>query len=259
MSLRITSNQNPKVIAFSKLKDEKYRAMDGLFLCEGEKLTREALCASKARYILCSEDRESLYEELICEAEHKGAEIIILSEAPFSKISTERSPQGIIAVCDTLDTPDGIENAGKSIMCCGVRDPGNLGTVIRTAAGLGFDGVIMCNCADVSSPRCVRASMGAIFRIGLFKCSDPRFVIRSLKEAGRKTYAAALEKDSLILGGFSVSPSDVFVIGNEGHGLAKELISECDATVYIPLRGGVESFNAAIAAGIILWEQSKSF
>ena len=256
--LIITSTQNPAVIRFSKLKDDKNRRNEGLFLCEGKKLVEESLEASAAKYVLCRSDMIAEYASLIETARSISAQILLLADAPFSKISTEKSPQGIIAVCECFSDDPCRDISGTAVMCCGVRDPGNLGTIIRTASGLGCDDVILYDCADVYNPRTVRASMGTLFKCHIDLISDPFGMIDALRSSGRRVFATALNDRSLVFGQFEIRSSDVFVIGNEGHGLSEELIEKCDDTVCIGLRNGVESFNAAIAAGIILWEQSKT-
>ena len=254
----ITSTKNPLVIKYSKLKDEKYRTAEGLFLCEGIKLVEESVKASVAEVLLCRSDKVGDFDRLLECAKENSVEVIVFSEAPFSKISTEKSPQGIISVCSCLEVKSEADITGSAVMCCGVRDPGNLGTIIRTAAGLGFENIIMNDCADVFNPRTVRAAMGGIFRISLVEVDDPVKAAESLKRNHRRVLAASLRDDSLVLGKFDILPSDVFVIGNEGHGLDRDFIDFCDASVCIELFNGVESFNAAIAAGMILWEQSKT-
>lgn len=256
--LIITSAHNPLVVRYSKLKDEKYRALEGLFLCEGVKLVKESLEACVASCVLCRDDKIAQYADVIAAAKSKEVDVILLSEAPFAKISTEKSPQGIISVCTRPSDDSELDLSLSSVMCCEVRDPGNLGTIIRSAAGLGFESVILCGCADVYNPRTVRASMGALFRISVKTVDDPAGAVAGLREHGRRVIAAALGENSVRLGAFDIAPSDVFVIGNEGRGLDRELIGICDFTVSIELKNGVESFNAAAAAGIILWEQSKT-
>ena len=256
--LIITSTHNPLVVKYSKLKDEKYRASEGLFLCEGAKLVRESLDASVVLQILCRSDKVSAYSDIINNANSKQVDVVLLSEAPFLKISTEKSPQGIISVCTRCADNSDVDFSASALMCCEVRDPGNLGTIIRTAAGLGFESVILNDCADVYNPKSVRASMGALFRISIFSIDDPFSAVKELRKHGRRVIAAAVNQNSVTLGKFDIVTSDVFVIGNEGRGLDHELIDFCDAAVSIELKNGVESFNAAIAAGIILWEQSKT-
>lgn len=253
----IRSNQNPSVIRFSKLHEAKYRRAEGLFLCEGVKLAKEALAAGAVRFLLVREDAPALCGDMI--AGLGDAQLMVLSDGPFSKISTERAPQGVIAVCacDALRSRE--KPHGAVFMCSAVRDPGNLGTIIRTAAAFGYDAILLHDCVDVCNPKTVRASMGGIFRTALVPVDDPVEAITGLRHDGRRVFAAALGERSRVLGEFDIRPSDVFVVGNEGHGLATSVIAACDSPVVIPMSGGVESLNAALASCVILWEQRKTF
>lgn len=253
----IRSNQNPSVIRFSKLRDAKYRRSEGLFLCEGSKLAEEALRFGIVRYLLVREDVSSLYGDVSCLPEN--VELMVLAEAPFMKISTESAPQGVIAVC-ACDVVSGYEKpAGTAFMCSSIRDPGNLGTIIRTAAAFGYDSVCLHSCADVYNPKTVRASMGGIFRTKLICVEDPFEVIADLQRDGRRVFAAALEENSSSVGSFEIYPSDVFIVGNEGHGIDTNIIAACDSSAIIPMFSGVDSLNAALASCVILWEQRKTF
>ena len=132
----ITSCNNQLVVRLAKLSDPKFRRSEGLFLCEGEKLTRDALgCGACPRYLLVLESESEKFSELCVKARRMGAEALFLSPSPFGKISTEKSPQGIIAVLDSSGfcKPFAEGTDERIFMCDGVRDPGNLGTIIRTA------------------------------------------------------------------------------------------------------------------------------
>lgn len=253
----IRSNQNPSVVRFSKLRDAKHRRSEGLFLCEGIKLAHEALRCGIVRYLLVREDMLSLCEETI--ALPDSAELVVLAEGPFSKISTENAPQGVIAVCGCDIVREYETPCGTAFMCSSIRDPGNLGTIIRTAAAFGYDSVLLHDCADVYNSKTVRASMGGIFRTRLISLDDPFAAISDLQRGGRRVFAAALEKDSRVLGDFEICASDVFIVGNEGHGLDPAVIAACDSSVVIPMFSGVDSLNAALASCVILWEQRRTF
>lgn len=253
----IRSNQNPSVIRFSKLRDAKYRRSEGLFLCEGSKLTYEALRLGIVRYLLVMEDAMDLAAAFVHIPE--DVELMVLAEGPFMKISTESAPQGIIAVC-ACDIVCGYEKpVGSTFMCSSIRDPGNLGTIIRTAAAFGYDSVCLHSCADVYNPKTVRASMGGIFKTRLIRVENPFEAISDFQSDGRRVLAAALEENSALIGSFAISPSDVFVVGNEGHGIDTDIIDACDLSVIIPMFSGVDSLNAALASCVILWEQRKTF
>ena len=261
----ISSRQNEKLKSFSKLNLSKYRRETGLFLAEGVKLAAEAADAGIARCLLIREDAASSGEvEKVLDK--CGSDVIkyILASAAFEKVTTESAPQGVIAVCRipsvhrrSDDFPASELDGKTAIALDGVRDPGNLGTVIRTAAAFGYDSVIVGDSADLYNSKTVRASMGALFRMNTVECSDLAQYLSDMKERGRRVIGAALTDDSTEFGSQPLSLSDVPVIGNEGHGISDSVASSCDGFVKIPMDPKSESLNAAAAAAVITWEYSK--
>ena len=140
-----------------------------------------------------------------------------------------------------------------------VRDPGNLGTMIRTAAAFGFDRIILGDCADLYHPRTVRASMGALYRMRIDVCTRMEPVIRALQLHGHRVIAAALQENSLTLGRDPLCADDCIVIGNEGHGVSPQVLGCADAVVKIPMEPDAESLNAAGAASVLMWEYYRTF
>lgn len=139
-----------------------------------------------------------------------------------------------------------------------VRDPSNVGAIIRSAAAIGIDRLILSeDCADIYHPRAVRASMGTLFAQPIDRVSDLGSAISALRANGRRVFAATLTEDAAKLGSFPVRAGDCVVIGNEGHGLSDATVALCDRAVIIPMSGRAESFNAAVAASILMWEFAK--
>ncbi len=267
----ITSRANPLVVKVGKLEDKKHRDAEKIFRFDGIKLFCEAVkCGAEIEYVFV---RESAKEKVLSSLERSPeiaeklgcvGRFILLSDSAFDKISPEKSPEGIICVAkyvDNLKKTDKIEGkdvTGKAIVIESVRDPGNLGTILRCADAFGIDLVILSSdCADVFSPKTLRGAMGAVFRKNITVCTDLCASVKALKAEGRRVFATALHRDSLKLGDFELDATDVFVIGNEGHGITPELISACGETVFIPMCGGAESLNAGVAASICMWEISK--
>lgn len=264
---RITSRANPKVTAYAGLTEKKRREADRLFLAEGVKLVRDALDAHfPAREVLVSEDAVERSPEaalLAKEAGGRGIALTLLSDSAFEKISTEQAPQGIIAVLELPEKNDAREfdrfAEGKRLfMLDEIRDPGNLGTILRSAEALGIGGVILSGCADPWQPKAVRAAMGTLFRLPLWITGDGAGCAMRLKFAGRRVLAAALGGNDLILGEFEPRRSDCPVIGNEGHGISPDVLRCADACLRIPMTGGAESLNASAAAACILWEYYRA-
>ncbi|MBQ7836112.1 MAG: RNA methyltransferase [Clostridia bacterium] len=255
----ISSRTNETIVSFSKLKDKKEREIKGLYLCEGFKLCSEAVGITDIKYVLLRENKADS-EKYIKLCEKSGADVIVLSEGAFDKITTDKASDGIIFVIKKEDSgeikADDIKNE-KICALDSVRDPGNVGTILRSAAAFGFDRVILWDCADLYNPKTVRASMGALFKIKTSVVSDPLGFIKQLQSSGRRVIATALSDNSMTLGKSKLMRSDCPVLGNEGHGVSPEIIDVCDATMIIPMSDKTESLNAATAAAVILWEYGR--
>ena len=139
-----------------------------------------------------------------------------------------------------------------------MRDPSNLGAVIRSAAAFGIDTIVLsADCADVYSPKTVRAAMGSLFRVKVVTVGDFSSFVRAARAAGRRVLSAELSASALPLDEAGLTGEDIVVIGNEGHGVSEEISALCDAGLYIPITEKAESLNASVAASVILWEQRK--
>lgn len=269
----ITSRNNPKVKWAASLASRKGRDEEKSFLAEGEKLTIEALSSGLPVtniFITESKKRNLLnkLEEYISLDLYKNTEIITLSDSAFEKISTEKAPQGIISVIKYLDFFRDIGIIYKDefflpsderiIILSSVRDPGNIGSVIRSAVAFGVDHVfITADSADIYNPKTVRSAMGSLFRVKITVVDDVVSLIEALKNLGRRVFAAELTDNARSLGEVGLIKTDAVIIGNEGHGIAAEVSSACCGSVYIPISKKTESLNASVAAAVFMWEQCK--
>ncbi len=266
----ISSRTNPYVIKVHSLSEKKYRDSERLFCADGLKLFLEA-CA-------CGVDfdsviiRQSEKEKFLPVVREKAPEvqIYLLADSAFTKISEEKAPQGLISVIKYIDRVHKSvkieKEAIKELEGCSclalesLRDPGNLGTIIRTAAAFGTDALLLSSdCADIYNPRTVRAAMGALFTRKVIRVPDMPGVIAGLKSAGRRVYATALSDTAASLQDMRVMPEDIFIIGNEGHGLSRETLEASSGAVFIRMLTGpgIESLNAAIAASVIMYERTR--
>lgn len=252
----ISSRTNPTVQLLASLQKKKYRAETGLFLIEGRKLCKEAVGRCKVRYAVVREGNEK--DGMLSLCKESGGEIIVLSESAFSKISVDEAPDGIVFAAETVDNTDDSFDGERIVILDSVRDPGNVGTIIRSAAAFAFDRVILCSCADIYNPKTVRATMGALFKMKFTVAGDLCNISEKLKNEGRRIIAAALGESALILGESPLNASDCVVIGNEGHGVSEETLNCCTDVIKIPMTDKTESLNAAIAASVIMWEQAKA-
>ena len=270
----ITSRQNPHVVASCKLSEKKHRDSEGKFRIDGIKLFEEAVVSGvEIERVFLREDALDKIESRVGDLFSKisNSDIKILSEGVFDKVSEEKSPEGIICVVKHIDKLHKIVTINKDedfknksvftkdsriFAVESVRDPGNLGTIIRTAAAFGVDCLLISSdCADIYNPRTVRAAMGALFRQRIVRVNDLSLALKVLSESGRKTYAATLGKEAVLLGQNTPDESGCIVVGNEGHGLSEKTISACDHNILIPMAEGAESLNAAVAASVCMWEQ----
>ena len=268
----ICSRQNRTVVETAKLTDRKAREQMKKFRFDGIKLLEEAL--KKGLELEAVLIRQSSKERVLntisafCEeaSRHHVGRTVILSDEVFDKISEEKSPEGVICVAKYIDKFQKIVTIYNSaeisemreeriVLLESVRDPSNVGAIIRSASAMGVDRLILsADCADIYHPRAVRASMGTLFSQRIDRTDRLTEIIGALRESGRRVFAAALDPKAIRLGSFEADPRDCVVIGNEGHGLSEETVEACGQTVFIPMREGTESFNASVAAAILMWE-----
>ncbi len=269
----ISSRNNPFVKWMFGLQNKKGRENAGSFLAEGEKLSFEALEAGlPVSYIVLSESKsDKLLPRVKLSLENHpemSTEVVIMSDSAFEKVSTEKAPQGIISVIKYLDffkvldiiykEEFSLSENERVIILSSVRDPGNLGSVIRSAVAFGVDHIILTDdCADLYNPKTVRSAMGSLFRVKTTVVSNFKSLVDYLRSVGRKIYSAELSATAHPLGKVSLKPTDAVIIGNEGHGVSAEISALSDGGIYIPISKRTESLNASVAAAIFMWEQNK--
>ncbi len=269
----ISSRNNPLIKWAASLTEKKGRAEHKCFIAEGEKLTFEALREGlPVTHVFVIEARVYEIAERLShfsdDEKYRNCEVITLSESAFSKISTEKAPQGIISVIKYLDFFSNMDiiykedffvsEGERALALYSLRDPGNLGAVIRSAVAFGVDHIVLSSdSADVYNPKTVRAAMGSLFKVKVSYVADFSSFIRAARECGRSVYAAELSDGAKSLSDISLSREDIFIIGNEGHGISAEVSSECTGRVYIPISDKTESLNASVAAAVFMWEQNN--
>ena len=269
----IKSRNNPFVKWVCTLQDKKGREQERRFMAEGHKLVFEAISAGLPvtdciiMQSKVNEYTDKLYQLLECEGFEETC-ITVVDDSVFEKISTEKAPQGLIAIIKYLDNFKDmdiiykedffLEHDEKAIILCSLRDPSNLGAVVRSAVAFGKEHIILTNdCADVYNTKTIRSAMGSLFRVKVTRVGSLADAISGMRDNGRRVYAAELTDRAVSLKSVDLSSKDVFIIGNEGHGIPGEISEMCDASVFIPISTSTESLNASVAASIIMWEQSK--
>lgn len=252
----ISSRKNESVRFMRELlKSADFRRERGLFAVEGDHLCGEAAELDyKIELFMFTEKARGKYPRTVEKARGKAGKSLVITEEISEYISDTKSPQGLFAAVETRfsEIP---ENARKIVVLDGIQDPGNVGTIIRTAEALGIEGVVFAgSCADVFSPKTLRASMGSALRMA-FGYADEK-TLKPLLD-GFSVYAAMLDENAKKLGEIVFPEKTAVVIGSEGRGVSPEIAALCDDKVYIPIKKA-ESLNAAAAAAVILWEISKN-
>lgn len=224
-------------------------------LCEGEKMLGEALrSGAKLKTVLVKDGWDSPF---IKEAEEQGAALYSAPDALFKLASEVETPQNVIFSCSQPQwTADALDGAGQVLLLDGLQDPGNLGTILRTAEAFALGAVVLCEgCADPFSPKVVRSTMGAVFRLPCVTLPLADTAER-LHRNGLPLYATALHEDSVPLSSVSLSKAAV-IIGSEGKGVTEQALRLSDRRVIIPMKGRAESLNAGVAAAIVIYEMTK--
>lgn len=247
----VTSRQNRRVRELRELcRDGDFRRREGLYVCDGDKLLQEARrSGARVQTVFWKGGRP--------EGLPAFQDEVLLSEDLYDYVSPMKNSPGPLF---TVQMPEAGETASSPVTSVlvleGVQDPGNVGTVLRTADAFGVSAVILLEgCADLYAPKTVRATMGAIFRQRVLQMKRealPEFCKRN----ELPLYAAALSENARDIWELSLHRAAVCV-GSEGSGLSRELRDLCGGEVIIPMRGAAESLNAAVAAAILMWEMTR--
>ena len=249
---RITSRSNPLIARLRRLKSQRAaRRAEGVFLCEGPKMLAEALrWGARVETVVLAEgaDCPPLPDDVRC---------VEVPEALLRSAAATETPQGVLFLCRgrPLELPEALP-PGRWLVLDGVQDPGNVGTIWRTADAFGAAGLILCASCDPWNPKAVRATMGAAFRLPAYEGTLDEAALL-LRRAGLPLYAAALRADTADVRTVDLSRCAV-IIGSEGRGVSPRALELCDKTVKIPMRARCESLNAAMAAAVALWEGWRS-
>ena len=252
----ITSKENETIKNIKKLKDKKFRDEAGLYIIEGIKMIEEAIeeKASIKKILICEEclitgdlEQKILYEIA-------KYDCIYVNTKVYNFLTDVVAPQGIMAVVAKPSKNTEIDYSEDIILALdGIQDPGNLGTILRTADSVKLKQIIVTkNTADSYNPKVVRSTMGAILRIKIIETEDLAKTLKEAKKNKFKIVATSLDTNESI---YDISYNKkVIVIGNESNGVSKEIQELADNRVKIPMLGKTESLNASVATGIMLYE-----
>ncbi|HUQ13902.1 MAG TPA: RNA methyltransferase [Novosphingobium sp.] len=259
MRRAITGFSNPTIKAIRALRDKKHRKREGKFLAEGLRLLTDArACGLLPETLLMAVDREThpLLSQLEADVAAAGGEVLELPVELLEKVTGKDNPQAVAAVFAEWPTALAALDRGNAplwLVAQALRDPGNLGTMLRTADAVGAGGLILIDdCADPFSVEAVRASMGAVFTVALAQARWDEFVAW-LRAAEGQLVAASL-RDAVPYRDAAYAAPCFLLVGNESRGLPDAYEDACDLRVTIPMRGRADSLNAAVAMAVLAYE-----
>ena len=262
----ITSTANAQVKELIRLmKKSRAREDAGVFIVEGPRmageLTDDPAWRDRIERVCLSESYAAKHTEETDDL-RKTSRVEILTDNVFAHVSDTKTPQGILAVVkrkeyDLEDIIGGKQGNSLVIVLDNLQDPGNLGTIFRTAEAAGATGILLSrDCVDIYNPKVIRSTMGAVFRLPFLYVDDLPGAVSELKETGIRVFAAHLEgKNDYDREDYSGGTA--FLIGNEGNGLRDEVAECADCRIRIPMQGKAESLNAAVAAAVLMFEVSR--
>lgn len=240
------------------LKDKKGRKAGGCFLLEGERAVYDSLRINKEsiKYIVVSENYRKDKEEVLDKIS-ETVECLCVPDRIFSSLSATESPSGIIAAAIIPENNiSDFSYVGDVLILDSVSDPGNMGTIIRTAEAMGFFNIFLFgNCVDIYSPKVVRSTMGSIIRTHFYKTDSEG--LEKLKKEGYTLFSTALTESSISPDDAEYTEKNGVIIGNEANGISDKALNLSDKFIKIPMEGEIESLNAAVAAAVVMYSFSS--
>lgn len=257
----MVSRQNPRVKCLRRLGSRRFREQERKFLVEGVRFVEEALSSTWPVELMayCPGIAESRRGEVLLEnAASRGISLLEVEEALFRELAGTDTPQGVLAVVGQCETTlEDLQPAAEPallVLVDGVRDPGNLGTIVRSADAAGVGGVILLKgTADIYNPKALRATMGSIFHVPVVDGVDAGELMHYLSSRGIKTVAGDPHGEKVIYGS-DLAVSCALVVGNEAGGAGEAVMEMVSERVRIPMPGRAESLNVAVAAAILIYE-----
>ncbi|MCI9414847.1 MAG: RNA methyltransferase [Clostridiales bacterium] len=262
----LSSRDNPLIRRVRRLlSSAKARREERLYVLEGARLCADAAASGvKVEALLYTSRGAQAYPEAFDGAAAAARERYQLAESLMGYAADTETPQGLLCLCEmpALDNRPlsvTIERSGRYLGLEDIQDPSNLGAIIRTAEAFGVNGLLLSDgCCDPYNPKVLRGSMGGVFRLPLLPAGDMAQTASELRGAGLGLYACVPDRSAPSLRETPLVGGTVCLIGNEGNGLKEETIAACSGRLTIPMAGRAESLNAAMAAGIVMWELCSS-
>ena len=252
---KISSKENTLIKHLKKLKEKKYRDEYGEYIIEGVKIIKEAFDnnANIKQIVICDGCDNSELIEKHLKYEMAKFDFICVPKNIFKIISDVENPQGILAVIGKNEKVNDINKEDIILALDDIQDPGNLGTIIRTADSVGLKQILISKgTTDSYNPKVIRSTMGAIFRVNIIECDNLKQKLNELQTKDYKIVCTSLKAKKTI---YNIDYNKkIIVIGNEANGVSKEILNIADEKVIIPMLGKTESLNASVATGIVLYE-----
>ena len=263
--IKISSKDNPSVKrAIRLMTSARERRKSGLIICEGARLCGDAAESGVVmEELFCTAAALEKYSDYLEGLIKKAGAVCEITDEIAKKISATINTQGVFIVAQAPQVESRLEqlhSTGEYVLLEDLQDPSNVGAIFRTAEALGVDGIILTEgCASCFSPKALRAGMGAMFRIPIFRTDDAPSAMRAAVERNMRPMAAVPREGAADVTGIRFFKGAIMCIGNEGNGLSDELIEACPEKVTIPMNGRAESLNAATAAAILMWEMMRGY
>jgi TrmH family RNA methyltransferase len=262
----LLTQRSPRVVAARRLSRRKHRDAEGLFLAEGPQAVREALGDPESvRELFATPEAIARHRDLVDAADAGGVPLVPVNEAGLTALTDTVTPQGVVAVCHHRHHSDVdalVEPPRLAVILAGIADPGNAGTVLRTADAAGAGAVVFPDgSVDPYNGKCVRASAGSLFHVDLVRGGSPEAAVLALRASRLVVLAADAygneDLDDLADRGGLSAPT-AWLFGSEAHGLPDELAVLADARVRVPIHGRAESLNLAAAAAVCLYSSARA-
>ncbi|HVE64787.1 MAG TPA: RNA methyltransferase [Mycobacteriales bacterium] len=258
----ITTPRHPRGVKARRLLKRAFRYDDRLFLVEGPQGVTEALAEPEAlRELFVTEDAARRLPALLGRARAAGVPVHVTSGAVMDQLTQTVTPQGLVGVARFRDVAlEAVGRGGPRLVAvlAQVRDPGNAGTVLRSADAAGVDAVVLTDSSvDAYNPKCTRASAGSIFHVPFVVGAPAADTVAALREAGMRVLAATAHAETTLDEADLAGPT-AWVFGSEAHGVSDDVLSICDAAVKVPIYGRAESLNLATAAALCLYASARA-
>ena len=259
----VLTERSARIVSYAKLHRSAGRRKAAAFLAEGANSAAAALQSRRARVLLATDDAHLRHADLIDDAQRSGIEVCAITEGAASKLADTVTSTGLFVIADLVDVPlaDVLATSPRLIAVpVEMTDPGNAGTLIRTADAMGADAVVLAgDSVDPHNGKCVRSTAGSVFHIPIARERDIDVVLAELRAGGVAICATSGNAElSLPEAGHVLSGPTAWLFGNEAHGLSEDILGRADHRISIPIRGRAESLNLAAAAAICLYASADA-